>query len=270
VFSVGSVTPNDRQDSMTDRNHEALIAAQFGPRAAAYVASPVHSQGEDLQELAALVAGRPGAHVLDLGCGGGHASFAAAATAAEVVAFDLSAEMLAAVAAVAAGRGLGNIRTEQGSVAALPFPDASFDIVLSRQSAHHWGDLAVGLAEARRVVRPDGTVFFIDSISPGPALLDTHLQAIEILRDPSHVRDYTVEQWRETLGRTGFRPGSVTRRRLWIEFQPWIERMSTSADHVAAIRSLQRLASSAVQRHFEIAADGSFTLDTMSLDAAPC
>jgi SAM-dependent methyltransferase len=255
---------------MTDRNHEALIAAQFGPRAAAYVASAVHSRGEDLDALAEFVRRRPGAAVLDLGCGGGHASYAAAAAAGRVVAFDLSAEMLAAVAAVAAERGLGNIVTERGSVDALPFPDASFDIVLSRQSAHHWGDLAAGLAEARRVIRPDGAAFFIDSISPGPALLDTHLQAIEVLRDPSHVRDYTVEQWCEALTDAGFRAGIVTRRRLPIEFRSWIERMSTSADHVAAIRSLQRQASTAVRRHFEIAADGSFMLDTMSLEAAPC
>lgn len=255
---------------MTDRNHEALTAAQFGPRAAAYVASPVHSRGEDLQELAALVARRPGAGVLDLGCGGGHASFAAAATAAEVVAFDLSAEMLAAVATVAAERGLVAIRTQQGSVSALPFADARFDIVLTRFSAHHWPDLAAALAEARRVLRPDGIALFIDVVSPGPALLDTHLQAIELLRDPSHVRDYSIEEWRRAVTAAGFAPGRVVQRRLWIDFQPWIERMATADDHVRAIRSLQSGASSAIREHFAIAPDGSYRLDTMSLEASPC
>ena len=254
---------------MTDRSHEQVIAAQFGPRAAAYVASPVHAQGEDLADLALIVGNRPGARVLDLGCGGGHVSFAAAAEAGEVVAFDLSAEMLAAVARVAAARGLTNIRTQRGSVEALPFADGAFDIVLSRFSAHHWPDLAAALAEARRVLRPDGIAVFVDVVSPGPALLDTHLKAIELLRDPSHVRDYSAEQWCQELRAAGFQPGRLIRRRLVLDFRSWIDRMATAEDHVRAIRSLQAQASDAVRAHFAIEQDGSFTLDTMSLEAVP-
>jgi ubiquinone/menaquinone biosynthesis C-methylase UbiE len=254
---------------MTDRSQESLVAAQFGPRAAAYVASPVHAQGEDLRGLAALAAARPGASVLDLGCGGGHVSVAVAPHAARVVAFDLSAEMLGAVAAVAAERGLANIVTEQGSVTALPFGPASFDIVLSRLSAHHWPNLVAGLAEARRVLKPDGIAVFIDVAAPGDALLDTHLQAIELLRDPSHVRDYSIGEWRQALTEAGFRPGREKQWRLAIAFQPWIERMQTAEDHVRAIRSLQRLAPDPVRRHFAIQADGSYMLDAMSIEAVP-
>jgi SAM-dependent methyltransferase len=254
---------------MTDKSHETVIAAQFGPRAAAYVASPVHAQGEDLQALAALVRGRPGSRVLDLGCGGGHVSFTVAPWADQVVALDLSADMLAAVAGVAAERGLGNIATERGSVDDLPFEASSFDIVLSRFSAHHWPDFAAALVEARRVVKPDGIAVFVDAVSPGPALLDTHIQAIELLRDPSHVRDYSVEEWRAALAAAGFAPGQPVRRRLHLDFASWIERMRTVETHVGAIRSLQGQVSAAVQQHFAIEPDGSFTLDTMSLEAVP-
>jgi SAM-dependent methyltransferase len=259
-----------RQEAvMTAKSQETLVADQFGPQAAAYVASPVHAKGEDLDALAALLQARPGGRMLDLGCGGGHVSFTAAPFAAEVVAFDLSEDMLAAVAATARQRGLGNIVTRQGSVEALPFAEAEFDVVLTRFSAHHWPDLAAGLAEARRVIRPGGLAVFMDAVPPGPALLDTHFQAIELLRDPSHVRDYSVEEWRQAVAAAGFAPGRVVCRRLPLEFQSWIARMRTAPDHVRAIRSLQLQASAAVQRHFEIQSDGSFTLDTMSLEAAP-
>jgi ubiquinone/menaquinone biosynthesis C-methylase UbiE len=254
---------------MIDRSHESVVAAQFGPRAAAYVASAVHAGGADLTALAQLVATRPGALVLDLGCGGGHASFAVASHAARVIAFDLSAEMLGAVASVARQRGLDNIVTEQGSVSALPFGPAAFDIVVSRFSAHHWPDLGTGLGEARRVLKADGIAVFIDTASPGPALLDTHLQAIELLRDPSHVRDYTVAEWRRALDEAGFAPGRLAEWRLAIAFQPWIDRMQTADDHVRAIRSLQIQASDAVRQHFAIAPDGTFDLDVMRLEAAP-
>jgi SAM-dependent methyltransferase len=252
---------------MPGKTHDAVILTQFGPRAAAYVASEVHAKGEDLADLARLVAGRPGARVLDLGCGGGHVGFAVAARAREVVAFDLSDDMLAAVRREAAARGIGNIRTAQGSVEALPFADGAFDVVLSRFSAHHWPDLTTALTEVRRVVRPGGIAAFADVVSPGPALLDTHLQAVELLRDPSHVRDYAVAQWRAALSAAGFAPGRPTLRRLRLEFGSWIERMRTEEVHRRAIRSLQDAAPAAVRQHFAIEPDGSFTVDTMVLDA---
>ncbi|MBX6324344.1 MAG: class I SAM-dependent methyltransferase [Rhodospirillaceae bacterium] len=251
------------------KSHGALVGGQFGPRAAAYVTSTVHAQGEDLQQLAALAKGRAGGRALDLGCGGGHVSFAVAPHLGEVVAYDLSEEMLAAVAATAAARGLANIRTQAGRVEALPFADAGFDLVLTRFSAHHWDDLDAALAEARRVLRPDGRAAFADGVSPGPPLLDTFLQAIELLRDPSHVRNYSVEEWRQALTRAGFRPGAVTRRRVRLEFATWIARMATPEPHVAAIRSLQARMPEEVARHFAVEPDGSFLLDTMVMEATP-
>jgi SAM-dependent methyltransferase len=49
-----------------------------------------------------------------------------------------------------------------GDVAALPFPDASFDVVVSTFSAHHWPDPASGLAEIYRVLRPGGAALVYD------------------------------------------------------------------------------------------------------------
>ena len=79
------------------------------PRAAAYVASAVHSSGADLDQIEAFVRGRAGARVLDLGCGGGHVSYRVAPHVREVVACDLTPDMLAQVKRPAAERGLANI-----------------------------------------------------------------------------------------------------------------------------------------------------------------
>jgi len=254
---------------MSQTSHESLVTRQFGPRAAAYVASAVHAQGEDLEQLAALVKARPGSRLLDLGSGGGHLSYYAAPHAASVTAYDLSDEMLAAVAQVATERGLGNIATRQGAVEALPFAAQSFDIVATRLSAHHWHDVPAALREARRVLAPGGLLVVIDIVSPGPPLLDTHFQAIELLRDPSHVRDYSAAEWLAMASTAGFMPQRVAHRRLRIEFASWIKRMATAPEHVAAIRSLQALASEEVRRHFAYEPDGSFTMDAMTLEAVP-
>jgi ubiquinone/menaquinone biosynthesis C-methylase UbiE len=86
----------------------------------------------------ALMEHWPKAHVLDLGCGGGHVTFNVARLVREIVAYDLAPEMLGVVARAAEERGLDNVTTRQGSVESLPFEDASFDVVLSRFSAHHF------------------------------------------------------------------------------------------------------------------------------------
>src|ERR1700753_1781140 len=96
---------------LMERAHEKVIEAQFGPRAKAYVESAVHAQGADLEALSAIAVARKPRHALDLGCGGGHVSYALAPHAARVTAADLSAEMLAAVAATARQKGFANITT---------------------------------------------------------------------------------------------------------------------------------------------------------------
>ena len=250
--------------------YDAVVTRQFGPQAEAYLHSAVHAQGADLDQLAAIIGQRPTARLLDLGCGGGHVGFRLSPQVGEVVSYDLSDQMLAVVAAEAARRGLANLSTRQGAAETLPFADASFDLVVSRYSAHHWGDFAAGLAQARRVLKPGGLAVFIDVAAPQPALLDTWLQSLELLRDPSHLRDYTVAEWERQTRQAGFRPGRPSLHKLRLDFTSWVGRINTPEIHIQALRSLQRLASAEVATHFAIEADGSLTIDTLLLTAEPC
>ncbi len=186
---------------------------------------------------------------------------------AQVVAYDLSAQMLAVVSQAAVEKGFNNIQVQQGVAESLPFEDASFDLVVSRYSAHHWSDLNAALSEARRVLSRGSRVIFMDVIAPETPVLDTWLQALELLRDPSHVRDYSASEWLGALRAAGFHPGPVTRRRLRLEFTSWVERMNTPKLHADAIRSLETMASADVQAHYEIEADGSFSIDTATFEA---
>ena len=129
--------------------HDVLVTLQFGATARAYLESVTHATGDDLELLAQEIAAVPHAAVLDLGCGAGHASFAVAPHAASVIAFDLTAQMLAVVENEASARGFSNIETVRGMAEALPFPDAHFDCVISRYSAHHWHDVSRALREVR-------------------------------------------------------------------------------------------------------------------------
>jgi len=249
---------------MPDTTHDRLIDRQFAPLAQAYLTSAVHAQGPDLELMHSLVAPGRFTRALDLGCGGGHATYALAPLVAEVIAYDLSSSMLNLVQAQAATRGLRNVTIQQGAAQRLPFPDAHVDLVVTRYSAHHWQDLATCMQEARRVLKPGGCAILMDVIVPPEALLDSWLQCLELMRDPSHVRDYALGEWTTALTAAGLRPEPATTFRLRLDFRTWVARMNTPQPQVQAISALLRQAPAEVARHFAIEPeDGGFTIDTM-------
>lgn len=247
--------------------HTQVVQKQFGEQAAAYLSSTVHAQGSEFALLQAELAGQGSARVLDLGCGAGHVSFHVAPLVREVVAYDLSQQMLDVVAGAAVDRGLSNIITANGAAERLPFADGEFDFVFSRYSAHHWSDLGQALREVRRVLKPGGVAAFVDVLSPGSALFDTYLQSVEVLRDTSHVRDYSAAEWLRQVSEAGLHVRSTTRQRLRLEYSSWVERMRTPDVMRAAIRQLQQSMGNEVREYFEIDADGSFSTDVIVLMA---
>ncbi|MFB4250582.1 class I SAM-dependent methyltransferase [Pseudomonas idahonensis] len=250
---------------MTSNAHSQVVQKQFGEQASAYLSSAVHAQGAEFALLQAEVAGRGAARVLDLGCGAGHVSFHVAPLVKEVVAYDLSQQMLDVVSGAAQERNLHNVCTVKGAAERLPFADSEFDFVFSRYSAHHWSDLGLALREVRRVLKPGGVAAFIDVLSPGSPLLDTYLQSVEVLRDTSHVRDYSAGEWLRQVSEAGLHTRSTARQRLRLEYNSWVERMRTPQVLRAAIRELQQAMGNEVREYFEIEADGSFSTDVLVL-----
>lgn len=250
-------------------SHDEQVNRQFGQAAAAYLTSAAHAQGADLTRIGSLLQDHSNAQVLDLGCGAGHVSFAAAPHVGQVIAFDLADNMLAVVAQEAVRRGLGNIVTQQGVAERLPFADHSFDFVLTRFSAHHWADVKQAVLEMRRVLKNNGRLMIIDIMAPDQPLLDTHLQAVEVLRDPSHVRDYSFAEWQALLASAALKLDTSDQWKLPLDFQAWVTRMQTPADRVEVIRSLLRQAPKEVQEYLVLQADCSFSLETVMFEASP-
>lgn len=246
---------------------QALVAEQFGNTAAAYLTSAVHASGADLEAVKTIVQRYQSPAVLDLGCGAGHISFAAAPFSASVTAYDLSEQMLAVVAASARQRSLENVEVRQGPAEKLPFPDAAFDVVVTRFSAHHWADVPAAMKEVHRVLRPDGVAAVIDIIASENPLHDTTLQAVELLRDASHVRDYRVSEWTSILDAAGFSHRLTSTWRLKMVFDEWVARMRTPPDRVIAIRSLLDTAPEETRLYFAVEQDHSFFIDAAFFEA---
>jgi SAM-dependent methyltransferase len=124
--------------------------------------------GSLVERIAAdVVAVAPaGARVLEVGCGPGHLSIRLARQHGfDVTGLDLDPAMIARARANADRLGDDGQRRPSllvGDVAALAFPDRSFDLVVSTLSMHHWADPAAGLAEIGRVLRPGARALIWD------------------------------------------------------------------------------------------------------------
>ena len=244
--------------------HDDHVRRQFDPRAAAYLDSKVHSSGPDLTAALSLLQSLPRrpARILDLGCGAGHLGFALCHATDECIACDPAEGMLRTVQQVIRDRGLANIRTAHARAESLPFPDGYFDVVATRYSAHHWGNVPEALREARRVLVDGGHLLVSDVLGAALPLVDTHLQTLEVLRDPSHVRDYSTPEWQTMLTHAHFELEHFNRWPTRLDAATWTARVGTPPEFVSIIRRLQRGAPEEVLRSLAFEADGSFTVQT--------
>ena len=175
--------------------------------------------------------------------------------------------MLEATAAEAKARCHGQIEICAGPAEQLPFPDASFDLVVTRYSAHHWLDVSGAVHEAARILKPGGTLVVIDVLAPENPLMDTVLQTVEILRDLSHVRDYRESEWRGMFEAANFASPGVHRWRLQMEFDSWVARIGTTPARVEALKVVLDELPSEARDYFAVRQDRSFDVDSGWLEA---
>ncbi|MCU4580973.1 class I SAM-dependent methyltransferase [Acinetobacter gyllenbergii] len=238
---------------------------QYQDKSQAYLNSSVHAQGIEFAKMQHLIQSQQLKTVLDLGCGGGHVSYQIAPFTDQVTAYDLTPSMVELVAQQAKQKGFDHVKAVQGAAESLAFADQSFDCVITRYSAHHWQNVAQAMAEIRRVLVPQGKVIIVDILGHSNPVMDTFFQTIETIRDPSHVRNYSLQEWMRFAEYAGFRVETVEKQYLDLEFKSWTERMQTPEYAVQTIRDLQQKAADQVQQYYRIQADGSFSSEVLYL-----
>ncbi|BDI33104.1 putative methyltransferase YcgJ [Capsulimonas corticalis] len=225
-------------------NSEAAAPArsakeQFDKQAAHYNAQWNTWSAETLDWLLANSGHRPTDRVLDVATGTGFTALAFAPHVAEVVGGDVSTGMLEQARKQAEERGVTNATFQEAPAEALPYPDAAFDIVVSRIAPHHFLNIQKFASEAARVLKSGGRLALVDTSVPDDDWEAADWQnAVEVLRDPSHVRNYTPREWRkiwedagltvETIGDAG---GGIT-----IPLSDWIFKAGCTPDQAQQVR----------------------------------
>ena len=185
----------------------------WSQRAQLYRESDAHRQGRDLDLFAEWA---EGGKALDVATGGGHVANRLRAAGLDVVTIDAAPGMQADVVS----------RAEE-----IPFADESFDVVACRVAAHHFQDPALALAEMARVSR--SLVLVADNLFLGEVG-----EEADRLRDPTHVRNYSEDEWRQMFEAAGLEVEAFEREDKRIEVEPWLERAGCVGDEAARVREL--------------------------------
>ncbi len=189
---------------MTDR---------WSTHAEAYRESEAHRAGADLDLLVEWAGGRT---ALDVATGGGHVARRLREAGFDVVTVDPAPGMQADVVSHAEH---------------LPFADGSFAVVVTRIAPHHFADVGAAVQEMARV--SGGLVLVVDNLYRGD-----RVEEAERLRDPTHVRNYGEDEWRELFAQAGLEVEAVELIDTDIDVEAWLARAGCEGDEAERVRAL--------------------------------
>ena len=185
----------------------------WSERADLYRESEAHREGEDLDLIVEWAEGK---NALDVATGGGHVARRLSEAGFDVTTLDPAPGMGATVVAPAED---------------IPFAADSFDVVACRVAAHHFADAAKAVGEMARVSR--GLVLMADNLFLGETV-----EEAEKLRDPTHVRCYSEDEWRELFAGAGLTVDDMRSFEKRIELEPWLARAGCEGDEARRVQEL--------------------------------
>jgi SAM-dependent methyltransferase len=185
-------------------------------RAEAYRTSVTHATDADLDVVVEMCNPHEGVKALDVATGGGHVARRLRELGAEVVTSDAAPGMKPDVVC----------RAED-----LPFADGSFDVVVCRIAPHHFEDIGQAVGELARVA--SRTIVIEDT-----QYAAEEVEAAEKLRDPTHVRNYSEEEWRELLESAAFEIERVEHFTKTHDFEDWLARCNCIGEDAERVREL--------------------------------
>jgi ubiquinone/menaquinone biosynthesis C-methylase UbiE len=188
----------------------------WSQRADAFRDSPTHREGPDLELLVEWCEPGHDVKVLDVATGGGHVARRLREEGCTVVTIDPAPGMKPDVVSPAED---------------IPFADGSFDVVTCRIAAHHFQDVHKAVDEMARIAQR--LVVIEDNV-----FVDDAVEEAERLRDPTHVRCYSEDEWRELLTAAGLEVEQVERFERRPVVDDWLARVETPPADAARVREL--------------------------------
>ncbi|HEY3419061.1 MAG TPA: methyltransferase domain-containing protein [Methanomassiliicoccales archaeon] len=198
----------------------------FGSNAKRYRRSPEHAHQQVLSGMVIMANPEPHALVLDVATGTGNTANAFAPFVRRVIGIDIAPEMVGEADDQIRQNGVQNLDLCLADVMAMPFPDSTFDMVVSRGASHHFTDIKGALGEMSRVLRPGGVMAIDDRIVPEDEEVYRTMNMFHVLQDRSHMRDHRPSEWKAMLSDAGLDPKEM---RTYIRNLP-LDRLTGTAE----------------------------------------
>jgi ubiquinone/menaquinone biosynthesis C-methylase UbiE len=220
-------------DAGVDVSHQELVRAEFSRQAEAMASAPAFSAAAIIDRFKDAIASKASGVMLDLACGPAILLASLASTMRLSVGADVTPKMIQMARATCAASP-ATTQFIESLAECLPFATAAIDCVVTRLSIHHFLDPLVVLREVKRVLKPDGLLVIGDLTSSEDPTESRLHNALEQLRDPSHIRMLPESELLQIVNAAGFR---VIATGHWLQqrqFKEW-------AAIVENARSLQSL-----------------------------
>lgn len=204
-------------------NHHKIIKEEFTQQAETLSTSPIFTDRHLVERIKSAAEISKKSRILDIGCGPGIVAAALATEAKEVIAFDLTPAMIHRTRLRCIEAKLTNVQFVVGHAEKIPLNNTIFDVVMTRLTFHHFSNPVAVSSEIVRVLRPNGKIVIVDIVSSeDPEEAKLH-NALEILRDPSHVRMFSPSEFKALVESAGLK---ITMEDSWTqkrEFSEWIQ-----------------------------------------------
>jgi ubiquinone/menaquinone biosynthesis C-methylase UbiE len=221
---------------MRSQSRKSLAQRHFSSRSEAYATSSLLSDQVSLAEIIRLTGVTGVDRVLDTATGTGFLMEALSRTAKEVVATDLTTEMLLHARRIVGHR--SNIGFARADAENLPFRDGCFDMVSCRIAFHHFPHPQRALSEMARVCRRDGRVVIADVVSSDDKARSEFHNRMERLFDSSHVKAYRVSELREMMQGTGLAVAKAELRSNVYSLEEWSRVSRPGARALSKVRAM--------------------------------
>lgn len=218
-------------------DHFSRIKEEFKRQAETLSVASVFTDSGVLEQIHTAIKPTRLMNLLDLGCGPGIVTAALAPEVREVVAYDLTPEMLDQARKRCQEAGLKNVRFELGKAEDLPFEKETFDGIVTRLTIHHFPDPRRVMDEAVRVTRRNGKIVVADVVSSENDEEAGLHNALETLRDPTHVRMFSSSQMLELVKSAGLRITSTVTWEMKRDYDEWI-RITNAPERVKPLHTV--------------------------------
>ena len=194
--------------------------------------------------------------VLDVGCGPGIVTEALAGDGHEVIALDLTPEMVRSARQRCQESGFFNVHYVIGQAEYLPFEEAAFDAVITRLTIHHFTNPGVVCSDMARITRSSGRLIVVDIVSSENADESELHNALEKLRDPSHVSMISGIAMKDLVETTGLKIIQEDQWTMEREFGEWMQIVNSRARAEPLYIVMSSLAKAGIEAGIDIKFDG--------------